>query len=566
MKEKGHHVAVLSPHQDDALISVGTTILEAFDHRTILDIFTRSQSTILPIPEEYENITLLRSTEERAMGEKYNIEIYEAGFSESEIRGISWDDVMAPIDNRLITEVAEWIAEGIGSMRGVNSVFIPAVFGLHPDHYTVLLAYQHKALRSVLATKYLSLYADQPYYVDNGSTHGGHIVLEKIPPTLHPISYLMKREMLSCYPSQLSNERVERLARFQYELMWPIAGDDLSRFTKLAMLRGQNGRTKVFGSVEWLSSIEKTYAMPNHAFVSCKIENGDGISLDIPLRFEIMDVANIGLVRVARFAGAGVSDYFTFSQEAEFDTHAYMQLKDYLKTQGIQVIWFSNVIRGSSIDLVMSQQKEIQSLDSIDSVGLICSINYETWLNSQSKNMQRNIRRKIEFLEAEAQGIGETVIFDIHPLSLDSLQTMLNNQEKRAREMGYDIFKHNPEYVKFLTELVGKEKMLLSELKIGAEVLASLFFILDPDRKTIAFYMQSFNPNWSHFSPSFCAIIKLIEYAHDNGYTYIDFLRGEEDYKKHFTNHRIRLHKYVDLLDPSINGTELVHLISQIQE
>ena len=93
-----------------------------------------------------------------------------------------------------------------------------------------------------------------------------------------------------------------------------------------------------------------------------------------------------------------------------------------------------------------------------------------------------------------------------------------------------------------------------------------LLLIFEPENKTVGIYLQSFSEKLEEYSPSFCAIAKLIEYAHKNRLLYVDFLRGEEPYKFGFVNHRVDMIKFLDQLNPNIDRRTVVDFIKKYEE
>jgi CelD/BcsL family acetyltransferase involved in cellulose biosynthesis len=78
--------------------------------------------------------------------------------------------------------------------------------------------------------------------------------------------------------------------------------------------------------------------------------------------------------------------------------------------------------------------------------------------------------------------------------------------------------------------------------------------------------MQGFDPEWYDYSPSFCNISRLIEHAHDNGYAYVDFLRGDEEYKHRFANTQVDMVKFVAVLNSQVDKEELFAFLNKYEE
>ena len=75
---------------------------------------------------------------------------------------------------------------------------------------------------------------------------------------------------------------------------------------------------------------------------------------------------------------------------------------------------------------------------------------------------------------------------------------------------------------------------MLASMMCGDEVIA--YFLILTYAETLALWNCGFNPDYQDYCPSKMLINEVAKYAFDNGYKYIDFLRGNEHYKLQWTN------------------------------
>lgn len=556
---------VVSPHQDDAVISLGQLLLEFYGTGIILNVFTISDSNIQNFTGT-EEITRVRDAEEKSVITDYKVEVKNGGFKDCELRGIAWDNHLANVDLSLLTEVSDWILRELSNIDGKYDLFMPAAFGLHPDHYLTILAFTVDKILTLVRKRVqnIYLYGEQPYLSENNGRHCGHAMLQGFTSGKYPIASNIKSQMLGHYPSQLSSERREVLSELPYEYYWEATPIQLEEFLLACLRRNEVGAFDGFSRRDWLEKVEASYQSPSREFLTIVTQSSKDKDIVFPLVIETITLPKVGIVKLARFAGVFVSDYFSVNPDV--DQEAYLDLKQQLEAMGIDGVWFSNIRVESEFSQIIKTLDHGEILSNIPSVGLFCDLSFDQWLVKKSKNMRKNAKRKFESLSGYAESLGESIEFVTKPASTDSIRTLLANQQTRADQKGFDAFIEKSEFSSFVRSLKDTPSVLAGELKVGDRILSSLLFFVDEENKSIAFYMQSFDAQWERFSPSFCAIIKLIEYAHDNGFLYVDFLRGDEDYKRHFTDNKFEMIKFVDVINNSVSLGNLVDFVSSYEE
>lgn len=559
---------VISPHQDDVLISMGQFLMDLYKKKIILDIFTQSNSTMDEVVSTQE-VTQARAQEEKAVSDSYQIDIRSAGLPDSELRGVSWDDHLATVDRGVLHRISEWLIEELSVIEGELDIFIPAAFGLHPDHYLTLLSFVTERLLKTVRDRATNifLYGEQPYLQENKTHHAGHRLLEEYETHLHAINPNDKRRMLQHYPSQLTEGRVENLANLPNEYLWKLSSEQLSEYLQASLKREGAGHFSGFNDVTWLENVKQSFQKDNREFIEIIVINDEGINITVPIVIDRMQLESGKNVLFARFAGVYTSDYFETS--IPIDVTALNNLKNQLQRKGVDALWLSNIRVDSLTGATLTE--DIQSgsavtVPNIPTVGLYCDLSYHDWLSKKSKNMRRNAKRKWQKLNEHAQSLDESLSFSVNAATPATIQQLLVNQEQRALQTGKDAFNQSHDFSAFITSLSDHPNVMVGELMIGDDVLASLLFLQDKDQKTLAFYMQSFDSKWEEFSPSFNAILKLVEYAHSEGFLYLDFLRGEEDYKQHFVDHQVDMMKYIYILSTNHESQEVVDFIAHYEE
>jgi len=214
-------IVVISPHRDDAVISIGSFIYDNFGVVTIINIFTRSIGTILDVPDN--EVTRIRKSEDDFISRNYSLRFISLGLPDTSLRGVGWDDYNAKIDMTLLVKISSQIYNIIINEQP-NNVFIPAAYGLHPDHYLSLLAFSHKPLFNLISKINFGIYCDQQYYYEGNAYHKGHDFLDRYG-KLHSYKFNpdWKKKIVSVYKSQLSKERIKLLTQtITKEYFWTV--------------------------------------------------------------------------------------------------------------------------------------------------------------------------------------------------------------------------------------------------------------------------------------------------------------------------------------------------------
>lgn len=224
---KTQPVVVLSPHFDDACLSLGA-ILTALDGATLVNVFTRSvwlrKSEIEKPTEAY--VRAIRDAEDHAFAEhcrlaRHDLNCYEPGIVGRNGRQLSaLDEDIAQAREPVLAKLDELARPG-------QKCFLIAPLGVarHVNH--LALADIILAAREHLAQNYdLLFYEDQPYAADfyqrvtglrrfrsrlKGSKLARHVFI----PEWHE-----KERLIGFYPSQFPAPNARR--RFRPAALWPL--------------------------------------------------------------------------------------------------------------------------------------------------------------------------------------------------------------------------------------------------------------------------------------------------------------------------------------------------------
>ena len=533
---------VVSPHQDDAVLSIGM-ILREYGRVDIANLFTLSDSHILPnVDMSKEAVSLMRHEEDKSVGDAYGFNFHDAGLPDSEIRGVAWDDYWAEIDGDLVDASEQFIRNVVTDNEA--DLYIPSAFGLHPDHLIAHIA-GIRALGS-LGIQSWFLYGDQPYYsLPTPVRNELHDHLSISRRNAIPFSATQKKPMLAAYPSQLSTERVDRMAQTGNEYIW--RGDDDMRALSVSSERYRQ-EAGVFGAPSWQDASRQHHPAAVHDVHTTFSSNGERI--DIPVMTDIFCVGTDDEVPVLRLEGAGWFDYADFDAAESLDDTAWSGFIEKARQSDADLLWISGIREDSTLYRLLESGQHKGHLIAAESSYMIdChKQGFDAWVNSLRPRMRRKVRslgrKRTSFINEGGS------IYQGRATS-DDVDAFLDLQQMRARssEGKLDAFIDDDAYCSFLRELATKEQLGVVRMDIDSHTIGTMLFHHSAgDNSSISIINQGFDPQYSHYAPGFVMQIELIQSGHRLGVRTVDLLKGDEPYKKEFSNRDLRLFKYIEPL------------------
>lgn len=562
--QEGSTAVVISPHSDDAAISLGGR-LESYDRRYIFNFFSISGSSI---HEELLGIletTRIRQKEDLEYAWQFQAVIRECGFCDCEVRGIPWDAGICE-DIELQERLKKYITEEVGALLQNRilfdaniDVYIPLAIGLHPDHYILLKAFLSSDIWPHPKINYY-LYAEQPYY---SSFCANGLILHRLYSCCNRLSFQFdkrrKETMLRCYPSQLSEVRIQKLLAERNEYTWKIPPKRMAE--ALQDVRVHHYVTEsFFCKDEFLTAVVQNFQSEQAEFFDIYLER-DHAKILIPL--VIFDIWIGGKqYRTVRWRGCFAGDYFDISNAASLSRKDMDYIEAVLEAKcGKYIFWFSNVKEASPL-YYLFKNMDMKAYHGISSWQVICSPQgTAAWLGNQAYPIRKYYNRTLKYWDSLCRRVKSPEKI-IKPAYGEELDTLLRLQEKRASEKeGIDAFLQDQNFVAFLNACCRRDLFSVLELWADDYVIASLLLNLDAANKVISIYMQGFDSAYKEFAPSRILFCHLIDYAHKEGYQCIDFLRGDERYKKNLCNAQTQLFKFVKDMGYGLHEKELRYLL-----
>lgn len=189
----------ISPHPDDIALSIGCYIQSLTGRKIIITSHSKSMDD-----DRRTDQTARRKKEELAFAEKVEAEVVFLDLPDTNYRGVRWEvfDYSLKIeDNAFINSL---LLSELNKIAETCTLFCPLGIGLHPDHIACYYSSLQILCRMDVCPAAVLFYEEIPYSFFSETRlpsqellYGTGRIIEH---SLHPEE---KRDMLSCYPSQL---------------------------------------------------------------------------------------------------------------------------------------------------------------------------------------------------------------------------------------------------------------------------------------------------------------------------------------------------------------------------
>lgn len=169
--------------------------------------------------------------------------------------------------------------------------------------------------------------------------------------------------------------------------------------------------------------------------------------------------------------------------------------------------------------------------------------NYSSY-DDYFSGMNKNLRKSIKFRQrkSEKDGINVEYIFnkniteqDIDTIARINLKRQIFLQQRGdTHRFCYFTDKKKDSFIRdfFCTDKT--DNKLLCYTAYNGTVTAYDLALLSKDKMIL--WNCGFDPDYSEYSPLKLLINEIIKYSFDNGYKYVDFLRGKDPYKTEWTD------------------------------
>lgn len=161
--------------------------------------------------------------------------------------------------------------------------------------------------------------------------------------------------------------------------------------------------------------------------------------------------------------------------------------------------------------------------------GIVIDQTYEAFLAGRPKDLRRNLRRYREKAEQIAPVRFDAADF-MNAESMDALVALHRARWEKAGESGMIEANRSEAFLREVTEVLGARGSLkVFTVRFGGAIAAILLAL--HDNSTIFSYLSAFDPQHECFGFGRELLAEALRYAHEDGYRWWNFLRGDEAYK-----------------------------------
>lgn len=242
-----------------------------------------------------------------------------------------------------------------------------------------------------------------------------------------------------------------------------------------------------------------------------------------------------------RVGAVHYTDYLDFPNLEAFGEQGLHGLLDAARTAGCAFVLFSHVPRGGSLGRLLHgtarRDGDWHTLACQPALGVDATMGSGAWWASRG----RESRRRLERYHRKALEAGG--VFAIGPATEEALEILLDLQARRSEQAGLDCFAAMPDFAALIRSLAGSGLARVATLRLEDDCAGILLLLGDGDATGI--YAQAFAPRWRHLSPGTGLFVHVIEDAFRRGLRYVDFLRGDEPYKRHMATTTVEMDKHL---------------------
>jgi CelD/BcsL family acetyltransferase involved in cellulose biosynthesis len=240
-------------------------------------------------------------------------------------------------------------------------------------------------------------------------------------------------------------------------------------------------------------------------------------------------------LRILEWAGQAVCDYCD-GVGGSADVQALWN--SLLRTGGIDLVRLKNIASDARIATLFAPDHLIEDGSCFKVVSAWSS--GDTWFQTLNKKKRNNFTRGQRILEE----FGPTSM-SCHEVLPDKavlrrLLELKQNWLAATRQSSYLVNENSPDRLLSLTLALAKvDRLRLFVITCDNDLVAGSINIVDG--ASVGAFFAAYNPKYDRASPGIMLMTAYTRWAFNNGFTEIDYLRGDEGYKVEFANARVAL-------------------------
>lgn len=302
----------------------------------------------------------------------------------------------------------------------------------------------------------------------------------------------------------------------------------------------------VFQTYDWINTWWKHLGFRGKKLILAAYEEGELIGI-APLYTSRMSIKGIPFMNVMRLIGAGESDYQAFILKKNKEEEALLAILEHLKGEKWDIFWLSDVHSESTTNLFITEALRKTAYYFNVMQHTPCPyIELPKSFEDYQKMISGGTRRNINYYFTKLRKIGNVVFVKIKETSVidKGMMDFFRLHESRWQSVGKPGALNSQELKQFHKEVSLKlsRYLNLSFIELDGKRIACEYSY---DFNDIRFnYLRGMDMEYRQYRLGNILVIKLIEDAINEGVREYDFMRGDEEYKYHFTKTQRHNMKY----------------------
>ncbi len=302
----------------------------------------------------------------------------------------------------------------------------------------------------------------------------------------------------------------------------------------------------VFQTYDWIDTWWKHLGFRGKKLILAAYDGSELIGI-APMYISKLKVKGIPLFDVMRLIGAGESDYQAFILKKDKELQALDVILKALKEKSWDIFWLSDVHTETATNQLMTEVLKKSRYHFIYQEHTPCPYiklpeTFEIYLKTLSRNSRRNLTKYCNRVE-KLEGLSYGKIQSAEEIS-DAMKTFFHLHQTRWQEVGQKGALAENEVKNFHIEVTSRlfRYLDLKQLKLKDKVIATTYSYDFNGSRGV--YLPGMDMEYEYYSLGYVMMAYGIKDAIFCGLKEFDFMRGDEEYKYHFTNTQRHNMKY----------------------
>lgn len=302
----------------------------------------------------------------------------------------------------------------------------------------------------------------------------------------------------------------------------------------------------VFQTYDWIETWWKHLGFRGKKLILAAYDGNELMGIT-PLYTSRMSLKGIPFMNVMRLMGAGESDYQAFILKKDREEVILLALLKHLKDVKWDIFWLSDVHTETATNQLITDVLKKSGYHFVYQEHTPCPYiklpeTFEIYLKTLSRNSRRNLTKYCNRVE-KLEGLSYGKIEKVEDLS-EAMKTFFHLHESRWQKVGQKGALAENEVKEFHLEAASRlfRYLDLKQLKLNDRVIATTYSYDFNGSRGV--YLPGMDMEYKYYSLGYVMMAYGIKDAIFCGLKEFDFMRGNEEYKYHFTKTQRHNMKY----------------------